>query len=33
LSIGNLMSAVGADPEGSGYCRACLTGHYPAPVP
>jgi amidophosphoribosyltransferase len=33
LSIENLMSAVGADPEGSGYCRACLTGDYPAPVP
>jgi amidophosphoribosyltransferase len=33
LSIDNLMSAVGADSEGTGYCRACLTGHYPAPVP
>jgi amidophosphoribosyltransferase len=33
LSLDNLMSAVGADAEGSGYCRACLTGNYPAPVP
>jgi amidophosphoribosyltransferase len=33
LSLENLMSAVGADAEGSGYCRACLTGVYPAPVP
>jgi amidophosphoribosyltransferase len=33
LSLGNLMSSVGADAEGSGYCRACLTGLYPAPVP
>jgi len=33
LSLENLMSAVGADSEGTGYCRACLTGLYPAPVP
>ncbi len=33
LSLENLMSAVGADSEGTGYCRACLTGNYPAPVP
>ncbi len=33
LSLEHLMSAVAADAEGSGYCRACLTGHYPAPVP
>jgi amidophosphoribosyltransferase len=33
LSLENLMLAVGADSEGTGYCRACLTGHYPAPVP
>jgi amidophosphoribosyltransferase len=33
LSLENLMSAVGADAEGTGYCRACLTGNYPAPVP
>jgi amidophosphoribosyltransferase len=33
LSLQNLMSAVGANAEGSGYCRACLTGNYPAPVP
>jgi amidophosphoribosyltransferase len=33
LSLDNLMSAVGADSEGTGYCRACLTGLYPAPVP
>ena len=33
LSLENLMTAVGADTDGSGYCRACLTGHYPAPVP
>ncbi len=33
LSLGNLMAAVGTDADGTGYCRACLTGHYPAPVP
>jgi amidophosphoribosyltransferase len=33
LSLGNLMKAVGADEEGQGYCRACLTGHYPTEVP
>ncbi|MHB1989015.1 MAG: amidophosphoribosyltransferase [Acidimicrobiales bacterium] len=33
LSLPNLMSAVGADDEGHGYCRACLTGNYPTEVP
>jgi len=33
LSLEHLMSAVAADAEGSGYCRACLTGHYPTSVP
>jgi len=33
LSLANLMSAVRADAEGTGYCRACLTGSYPAAVP
>jgi amidophosphoribosyltransferase len=33
LSLSNLMRAVGANEEGDGFCRACLTGSYPAPVP
>ncbi|MHB1770671.1 MAG: amidophosphoribosyltransferase [Acidimicrobiales bacterium] len=33
LSLEDLMTAVGADAEGTGFCRACLTGIYPAPVP
>jgi amidophosphoribosyltransferase len=33
LSLDNLMLAVGADSEGQGYCRACLTGDYPTEVP
>lgn len=33
LSLDNLMVAVGANSAGDGFCRACLTGHYPAPVP
>jgi len=33
LTLENLMSAVGADSEGTGYCRACLTGSYPTSVP
>ncbi|MHB8246674.1 MAG: amidophosphoribosyltransferase [Acidimicrobiales bacterium] len=33
LSLDNLMAAVGADAEGQGYCRACLTGQYPTEVP
>ena len=33
LSLGHLMTAVSADAEGSGYCRACLTGCYPTSVP
>jgi len=33
LSLENLMSAVRADAEGTGYCRTCLTGSYPAAVP
>jgi amidophosphoribosyltransferase len=33
LSLDHLMTAVGANPAGDGYCRACLTGQYPAPVP
>jgi amidophosphoribosyltransferase len=33
LSLENLMKAVGANEAGDGFCRACLTGTYPAPVP
>ncbi len=33
LSLPNLMEAVGADAEGHGVCRACLTGDYPTEVP
>jgi len=33
LSLANLRAAVGADGSGSGYCWACLTGDYPAPLP
>ena len=33
LSLANLMESVGADPEGHGICRACLTGDYPTEVP
>ncbi|MGH9172001.1 MAG: amidophosphoribosyltransferase [Acidimicrobiales bacterium] len=33
LSLANLMDAVGANDAGDGFCRACLTGTYPAPVP
>ncbi len=33
LSLDHLMSSVGADAAGTGYCRACLTGRYPAAVP
>jgi amidophosphoribosyltransferase len=31
LSLDNLKAAIGA--EGVGFCDACLTGHYPVPVP
>ena len=33
LTLEHLREAVGADPDGSGYCWACLTGSYPAGVP
>jgi amidophosphoribosyltransferase len=33
LWLANLREAVGADESGSGYCWACLTGDYPAPLP
>ncbi len=29
LSHGGMMTAVGADPNGKGYCSACFTGEYP----
>jgi len=31
LSLDNLVAAIGA--PGAGFCSACLTGNYPAPVP
>jgi amidophosphoribosyltransferase len=31
LTIDNLVEAV--DAPGAGFCDACLTGHYPVPVP
>jgi amidophosphoribosyltransferase len=31
LSLENLVAAIGA--PGAGFCSACLTGNYPAPVP
>jgi len=31
LSLDRLVAAVGA--AGAGFCDACLTGHYPVPVP
>jgi amidophosphoribosyltransferase len=31
LSLENLVAAIGA--PGAGFCTACLTGNYPAPVP
>jgi amidophosphoribosyltransferase len=31
LSLDNLVTAIGA--PGAGFCSACLTGNYPAPVP
>lgn len=31
LSLDNLLAAINA--EGHGFCHACLTGDYPAPVP
>jgi amidophosphoribosyltransferase len=31
LSLENLVTAIGA--PGAGFCSACLTGNYPAPVP
>jgi amidophosphoribosyltransferase len=33
LSLDHLMEAVGAPPNGDGFCRACLTGSYPTEVP
>jgi len=33
LSLAHLMEAVGAPPDGTGVCRACLTGSYPTEVP
>ena len=30
-SLDNLVAAIGA--PGAGFCSACLTGNYPAPVP
>jgi amidophosphoribosyltransferase len=31
LSLDNLVAAI--DAPGAGFCTACLTGHYPVPVP
>jgi amidophosphoribosyltransferase len=31
LSVEDLVRAV--DAPGAGFCSACLTGHYPVPVP
>jgi amidophosphoribosyltransferase len=31
LSLDRLVAATGA--PGAGFCDACLTGHYPVPVP
>ena len=31
ITLENLKEAIGAD--GAGFCDACLTGHYPVPVP
>ena len=31
LSLENLKAAI--DAPGAGFCDACLTGHYPVPVP
>jgi amidophosphoribosyltransferase len=31
LSLDNLVAAIAA--PGAGFCSACLTGSYPAPVP
>ena len=31
LSLDNLVAAI--DAPGAGFCSACLTGHYPVPVP
>jgi len=32
LSHEGMMSAVGSDADGTGYCSACFTGSYPLPV-
>jgi amidophosphoribosyltransferase len=32
LSHGGLMTAVGAEEGGAGYCSACFTGAYPVPL-
>ncbi len=32
LSHEGMMTAVGSDAEGSGYCSACFTGSYPVPL-
>ncbi len=32
LSHEGMMAAVGAGPEGAGYCSACFTGVYPVPL-